>query len=137
MTNDQLLKFLRQNGALGGSLDSKILVHDLKSKLDEPVNDEIIYHLSEALRVEVAARTVEHNRIISKSIEYLVNSGNWTSISQILRALPEDLLNAIESDLCSDYFSLQIISDFTKDVQAFLNLDRDGRKKALQAAGVE
>ena len=91
-------------------------------------SDLFMEHCLMQLQNETSTRIIRLNEQVSNAIRDFVLMRQWTNLNQILRSLPESIRDAVRGTYFEDN-----VSEWTKEVEEFMSLGSDGRKKALDA----
>jgi Arc/MetJ-type ribon-helix-helix transcriptional regulator len=104
----------------------KISDEQMSSKLFELLEFTVVH-----ARNFKTQQIIKLNEQISSGIRELVLMGQWTNVSQILRALPENLKQAVAADSIRSDQIVEINNTFADQVAEFMDLSEEDRQSAL------
>jgi len=79
------------------------------------------------LQKQTSSRIMGLNKVISEAIREFEFLGQWTTLSQIFRSLPESIKNA------SRYETMNLkMDEYADEMNTFIDMGSVGRKRALE-----
>ena len=130
MNNSKLLELLNSGTELK-SKDLNFLLKHLYQHPDKDVlEDGTLIEFISMMKVAQTREICRINEQISKGIHQLVEMGQWVNISQIIRSLPVELVNAATNDT----FPNRSIVVYAQQVAQFMDMSEQDRKICLEAS---